>query len=393
NDSKYKDENHLQNKENTEKKSKTDYEEEIELIFSVKDTGIGIPPERQEKIFESFSQADATTTRKFGGTGLGLTICKNLVGLMNGEMWVNSVVGEGSTFYFTSRFIISKKNKDISVEIPDKIHGLNILAVDDNKTNRVILHETLKSFGFKSDVFETAGEALNAINTAKKNNYNLIITDFQMPEINGYEFLKAIREKSKIPAIVLTSVGAWGEKSKFMELKNVAYLTKPAKQSALFDSIVGLMGVVDKKKKKTDKGDDNINLNKLRSLPESVKILLAEDNYINQRVATALLKKTGIKVDIAADGMEAILAVKKHDYTLVLMDVQMPNMDGLTATEQIRSDLKISKLPIIAMTANAMKGDREKCLAAGMNDYLSKPIKPDELFAILENWLVEKGEK
>ncbi len=363
--------------------------DQIELLFSVRDTGIGIPEDRQQAIFESFSQADSSTTRKFGGTGLGLTICMNLVSMMLGEIWVKSIVGEGSTFYFTTRLTISEKNKDLSVKIPEKIHGLHILAVDDNNTNRIILKETLKSFGFTSDVFELPEDAIQAISSAGDKKYDLIITDYQMPDMNGYELIEKIRQNSKIPAIVLTSVGAWGEKNKFIELGYVAYLTKPAKQSVLFDNIINLMGVVDYKKEKKDDQEEEETIVHLQTLPESTRILLAEDNYINQRVATALLKKTGISVDVVADGEEAIAAVRDKDYTLILMDVQMPKMDGLTATGEIRNKLAKTKIPIVAMTANAMKGDREKCLEAGMDDYLSKPIKPEELFSILEHWLLE----
>ncbi|MCX6277115.1 MAG: response regulator [Bacteroidetes bacterium] len=362
--------------------------EELELLFSVEDTGIGIPEGRQQAIFESFSQADTSTTRKFGGTGLGLTICKNLVELMNGEIFVKSSVGIGSNFFFTPRFKRSDKNKDIIINIPENIHGLNVLAVDDNKTNRVILHEILKSFGFVSDIFETAREALLAIQSEKKEKYSLIISDFLMPEMNGFEFLKEVRKTNQIPAIVLTSVGAYGEKNMFNQLGNIAYLTKPVKQSVLFDSIITLMGVTEAKIEKKDARQGYSNLSRLQSFPEGTRILLAEDNLINQRVTTSLIKKTNIAVDVASDGEEAIHALQHIHYKLVLMDVQMPKMDGITATRHIREKLRMEDIVIIAMTANAMKGDREKCLEAGMNDYLSKPINPNELFSKLMNWLL-----
>ena len=363
---------------------------EMEILVSVQDTGIGIPQDRQNAIFESFSQADTSTTRKFGGTGLGLTICKNLVALMNGEIWVKSTPGEGSTFYFTSRFDVSNKNEGVRFKLPEKIHGLNILALDDNKTNRIILEETLKSFGFTADVFETGQQALDAMTLTQKGTYDLLITDFQMPEMNGYDFLKRVRKTCPVPAIVLTSVGAWGEKNVFKELGNVAYLTKPVKQSVLFDNIVELMGANNQVEQKEQENKEGTNLSRFKELPSETRILLAEDNFINQRVATALLKKTNIEVDVVADGTEAVQAVQDKKYSVVLMDVQMPKMDGLTATQHIRNELKITELPIVAMTANAMKGDREKCLDAGMNDYLSKPIKPNELFSILEHWLFDK---
>ena len=342
---------------------------ELELLLSVQDSGMGIPEERQQAIFESFSQADTSTTRKFGGTGLGLTICKNLVELMNGEIWLTSSVGKGSTFFFTARFKISDKTKDINIKIPDKIHGLRVLAVDDNKTNRVILNEILKNFGFVADVFETAKEALQAIQSDEKGKYDMIISDFQMPEMNGFEFLKTVRKTNHIPAIVLTSVGAWGEKDVFKQLGNIAYLTKPVKQSVLFNSIVALMGGFESTDEKKEVNQVFSNLSRLQSLPDSTRILLAEDNFINQRVITAMIKKINITVDVVADGDAAVQAIQNTTYRLVLMDVQMPKMDGLTATREIREKLKQEKIPIVAMTANAMKGDRERCIAAGMNDY------------------------
>ncbi|MCD4772617.1 MAG: response regulator [Bacteroidales bacterium] len=363
---------------------------DLELLFAIKDTGIGIPKEKQQTIFDSFSQADTSTTRKYGGTGLGLTICKNLVKLMNGEIWIKSCVDKGSTFYFTIRLKKSQKNTEEKIKIPEKIHGLNVLLVDDNETNRIILHETMKVFGFSSDIFETAKEALQAFNSVDEGTYDLIISDYQMPEMNGFEFLKTIREKSMIPAIILTSVSLISELSTYKKLKNIEYIAKPAKQAILFDTITKLMGVVDFKNKKKNGKFKEINLERLQSLPDNIRILLAEDNIINQRVATALIKKTGIHVDVVENGLEAVSAVQNVNYSLILMDVQMPNMDGLTATQEIRKIKNIDNLPIIAMTANAMKGDKEKCFEAGMNDYLSKPIKPNGLFDVLEHWLIKK---
>ena len=334
-------------------------EGELELLFSVQDTGIGIPEGRQQAIFESFSQADTSTTRRFGGTGLGLTICKNLVALMNGKIWVNSSVGTGSTFMFTVRFKTSGKTRDILLQVPEKIHGLKVLAVDDNKTNRIILKELLKNFDIAADVFETAREALKAIEPGKESKYDLVISDFMMPEINGLEFLTEVRKTSQVPAIVLTSVGAWGEKKAFQLLGNIAYLTKPVKQTVLFNTIIDLLGGVEANSGKKEVKQPFSNLTRLQSLPGSTRILLAEDNIINQRVITAVLKKTNITADVVSDGLEALRALRDNQYMLVLMDVQMPEMDGLTATREIRETLKLDKLPIVAMTANAMKGDRE----------------------------------
>jgi len=360
------------------------------LLFSVEDTGIGIPKDRQKAIFDSFSQADSSTTRKFGGTGLGLTICKNLVNLMGGDIWVESEMNQGSTFYFTTALGISEKNKEISLDIPKRIQGLKALAVDDNETNRVIIRETLKIYGINAEIYEDGIQALEAFRKKPSKYFDLIITDFQMPIMSGYEMMKIIRETSNIPAVVLTSVGAWGEKKLFTELGNIAYMTKPVKQSVFFESIVNILGFTSKNvKDKPNKVETN-ELKELQNLPTFTTILLAEDNIINQRVAMALIKKTGIKLDVVKNGEEALLASRKKKYSLILMDVQMPIMDGMEATLEIRKEKDAKELPIIAMTANAMKGDKEKCLAVGMNDYLSKPIKPKELFTTLKEWLFNK---
>jgi two-component system sensor histidine kinase/response regulator len=276
------------------------------------------------------------------------------------------------------------------LSIPEKLHCYRVLAVDDNKTNRIILQEILKSFGLTVDIYESAGEALQALQSNKK--YRIIISDFLMPEMNGLEFLKEVRKTSAIPAIVLTSVGAWGKKSLFKDLENISYLTKPVKQSVLFNAIVEMLGMPSKYEKKEIK-QESYDISRLKSLPDSIRILLAEDNMINQLVIKTLIQKANIAVDVVNDGIMAIQAVQEKYYDLVLMDVQMPKMDGLAATIEIRETLKMMAIPIIAMTANAMKGDREKCLVAGMNDYLSKPINPNKLFSILETWLLDRKDQ
>jgi len=365
-------------------------ENDLELLFSVRDTGIGIPEERQQAIFESFLQADSSTTRKFGGTGLGLTISKNLVELMKGEIWVTSTVNQGSTFHFTGRFTYSDKNKDSSMRVPVRLHGLQVIAVDDHKTNLLVLQEILAGFGFTVHVFGSAREALRAIQKEEKEKYGLMITNYLMSEMNGFEFLKEVRKTSPVPAVVLTSFGSWCEKNILKRLEHVASITKPVKQSALLDCILSLMGGPDSSDESAS-GKAVVSIfSRLQSLPASIRILLAEDNLINQRVTTALIKKANIAVDVVSDGEEAVKAIREKNYALVLMDVQMPKMDGLTATRQVREMQKDGKIPIIAMTANAMKGDREMCLAAGMNDYLSKPIKPGDLFSKLEYWLLDQ---
>lgn len=369
--------------------SSSNEDSEIELAFSVKDTGIGIPENRQNAIFESFSQADSSTTRKFGGTGLGLSICKKLVNLMGGEIWVQSEVGSGSTFKFTIKFLRSSKISSQIQKLPEKLSKIKVMAIDDNETNRVIIRETLKSYGMQADLFEHPQDALTHFLSEPKNHYQLIITDYQMPDMTGFDLMKKIRATSQVPAVVLTSVGAWGEKKSFKELGNISYITKPVKQTLFIDSIIHLLGFnsPNEQQEKQIKKDDH--LEKLKKMEKPSLILLAEDNIINQRVAIAFLKKAALKIDIANNGYEALLATRNKKYDIILMDVQMPKMDGLEATHAIRLEKGAKELPIVAMTANAMKGDKEKCLDAGMNDYLSKPIKPSELYETLATWLIQ----
>ena len=385
----------------------------VELLFSVRDTGIGIPVERQKSIFGSFQQADSTTTRKYGGTGLGLTISKNLVNMMQGEIWIESPAkplpgivpggngngkhkipdvttgtgGPGSTFYFTVKFVVSENSFRDDYNIPGTIRGLRVLAVDDNDTNRVILRETLRSFGLVPTVVGNGKQALDMMNSASQ--FNLIITDYAMPEMDGYELLSRIRKTDQIPAMVLTSLGVWGENDKIKGLGNAIYLTKPVKQSQLYNSILTLMGATDRLAAENNRNKDIQVFERLKKVntEKQWKILLAEDNIINQKLAITLIKKTGLSVDVANDGLSALQELEKGYFDLVLMDVQMPNMDGYTATNKIRNELKLLDLPIVAMTANAMKGDREKCLAAGMDDYISKPITPEDLYRVLDKWL------
>jgi two-component system sensor histidine kinase EvgS len=362
-------------------------ENEIELLFAVEDTGIGIDKEKQKTIFNSFSQADASTTRKYGGTGLGLTISKNLVHLMKGDMWVKSQPDKGSTFYFTVRVMKSQRTEKVTFQIPEEISKLHVLILDDNKTNGIILNKMIQNFGFSADVFETPVMALDAFSEKKETAYDLIISDYQMPGMSGFELIETIREKSLVPALILTPVGLWNDRKTFLKLKNIEYLTKPVKQTLLFNAIMKIMGVLESTDKMEKKQVIDTGLKRLQSLPVQTRVLLVEDNIINQRVAAALIGKTGLQLDIAGDGAEAIKALQDKRYNIVLMDVQMPIMDGLLATKKIREFPEMKHLPIIAMTANAMKGDREKCIEAGMNDYLSKPIKMEFLIAILEKWL------
>ncbi|MBD3290179.1 response regulator [candidate division KSB1 bacterium] len=363
---------------------------QVELHFKVADTGIGIPKNRQEDIFKSFTQADSTTTRQYGGTGLGLTISRQLVNMMDGDIWVESEVHKGSTFHFIIRFEVQKDQMQTEMSLPVNIQGIKVLAVDDHSTNRLILSEMLKSLKVIPILASSGKVALELLN--KNKDIDLIITDYQMPEMSGIQLIEKIREIANFkykPVIILTSVGK-SKKVKNLHEKDLVWtLTKPIKQSYLFDSIITSMGKSGQRKRFQVQDTLTPKIEKLKCLEDKARILLAEDNLVNQKVATALLNRTCIPVDVVGDGKSAMENLEKINYSLVLMDVQMPVMDGLATTRKIRENKKFESLPIIAMTAHAMKGDKEKCLSAGMNDYISKPIEPAELYSILIKWLLE----
>ena len=374
-------------------------DDQVVVHFSVTDTGVGIPVERQQAIFEYFTQADNTTTRKYGGTGLGLAISSQLVEKMGGEIWLESAVGQGSAFHFTAHFLVQKNPVKHSVSVPADISGLNVLAIDDNATNRLIIGEMLRAFKCKPVVVDSGTAALEQLN--QNHAFQLIVTDFQMPQMDGHELVKVIRERAdskKTPIIMLTSVGRSQDAAQFEQLGAVRLLTKPIKQSQFFEAIIESMPRVKSAEqepddqKSTNQDSAAESLGKLQAINDRVKILLVEDNKINQKVAQALLKSTGIPVEVAADGQIALDMLQQDHYDLVFMDVQMPNLDGITATLKIRADLALLDLPIIAMTANVMKGDREKCLEAGMNDYLPKPINKGQLYSALCKWLLSEGD-
>ncbi|MEA2038925.1 MAG: response regulator, partial [Thermodesulfobacteriota bacterium] len=363
---------------------------EAVICFEVSDTGIGIPRDRQEAIFKSFSQVDGSTTRRFGGTGLGLTISKLLVQLMGGEVGVESEEGEGSRFWIT---IPLKTQDDSTVDVlprPNRrnVRGAHILIVDDNVTNRIILNKTLLSFGCFTECASGGADALELLRRSVQENrlFDAVLLDHQMPDMDGEQVVRAIQADSQlayVPILILTSVAERGDAGKFEELGCAAYLTKPIRQSKLLDALVetlvdtGEAGI-------SDKAGTRRRIVTQHSLAEEAArgawILLAEDNPVNQKVATRILEKGGHRVDTADDGRQAVEALKKFPYDIVLMDVQMPEMDGFEATAVIRGHKGNQRhTPIIAMTAHALKGDRERCLEAGMDDYISKPVRPKEL--------------
>ena len=354
----------------------------LKLRFHVKDTGIGIAPENTKKLFEAFTQADGSTTRRYGGTGLGLAICKRLVEMMHGEFWVESVLGEGSTFFFTASFKFSSDRSEcLDPPLPE---GIKAMVVDDNDTARNVVMRMLRSMGVEAVGSPSAGDA---IETPAIEASDLIFLDWRMPEMDGIAACKAIRNHPRISdrrIILMTSFGRENEMKGAEELRVNGYLLKPVKRSALYESVLDALG----KSGKTAR----IPYGSSRStftIPQigNARILLAEDNRINRRVAVEILTRAGITVETAKNGKEALEAVGKNSYHAVLMDVQMPEMDGIEATRLIRATFSPQALPIIAMTAHAMKGDREMCLEAGMNDYVSKPIDQKELFATLTRWL------
>ena len=346
-----------------------------EFHFSVKDTGIGIPAERIGRLFQAFTQVDASTTRKYGGTGLGLTICKRLVELMGGRIWVESEVGKGSTFHFTLVAPASASpRRVILTRVQPKLTGKHVLVVDDNEVNRHILLKQLESWGLVPTTCTGATEALSVLSQNKL--VGLVILDMEMPEMDGLTLAGKIREtQPNLPLILLSSLGS-GELGN-TGIQFVAKLTKPAKTSLLFDVICQVFAdekVVKQEAQATS--DYDASLGKTHPL----RILVAEDNVVNQKVALRMLERLGYRADVVSNGLEAIESVKRQQYDVVLMDVEMPEMDGPDAAQHIRSELPLTALPrIIATTAHALTGDRESLLARGMDDYISKPVRLKEL--------------
>jgi len=355
-----------------------------EIHMSVKDTGIGIPADRMDRLFKSFSQVDASTTRKYGGTGLGLTISKKLSEMMGGKMWVESEEGKGSTFHFTikAEFVDTVK-KEYMKDPSSILKNKNVLVVDDNATNRKLVMLQTESWGMKPIAVESGRKALNLLKGRKE--FDLGILDMQMPEMDGIELsgeIKKMDKRKNLPLIMLTSLGKRKEDKEFIEKYFSAYLLKPIKQSQLYNAIITVL----ERRQYEDKFKEReilIDANIAKELP--LKILLAEDNVINQKVADRILQKMGYRADIVSNGKEALDSIDKIFYDIVFMDVQMPEMDGLEATRRICKKWKKEERPrIIAMTANAMKGDREMCLEAGMDDYISKPIRVQDLIEIMK---------
>jgi two-component system, sensor histidine kinase and response regulator len=359
----------------------------VTLHFQIIDTGIGIAAENCDKIFCEFEQADASTTRKFGGTGLGLAICKRLVELMRGRIWVESVLGVGSKFQFEVTLDVDPNQSDSrSMISPVNIQGVRVLIVDDNATNRRILKDMLSNWGMvptTTSCGETALQALADAN-AEDDAFQVVICDVNMPQMDGMMLVAAIKEQALLNPnrIIMLTSGARPQDARTLEALGIqAHLLKPAKQSEIYNAVIGSLN--------SGRAVTTTASAKQSSAPAVVsrhlRILLAEDNIVNQKLAIGVLEKLGHKVSVAGNGLVVLDKLRHDDFDLVLMDVQMPDMDGFTATREIRKQEESTgqHLPIIAMTAHAMKGDRENCLNSGMDEYLSKPIRTKDLEEML----------
>ncbi len=363
-------------------------QDDIHLHFTVADTGVGIPAEKQNLIFEAFQQADGSMTRKHGGTGLGLTISSRLLELMGGRIWVESEAGQGSRFHFIVRFGLQKvPARTIVPKDPMTLRDMRVLVVDDNATNRQILMRMLENWHMAPTAVESGAKAIVALREGKgiERTFPLILLDAQMPEMDGFalaEIIKRNPDWRTATVMMLSSAGQRGDALRCREMGVAAYLTKPVRQGELLDGILIALGT--RPENKTSSA--LVTRHTLRESRNRLRILLVEDNAVNQLVALRLLEKYGHTVGVAVNGRKALEELEKGTYDLILMDIQMPEMNGWEATQAIRDKEKLTggHIPIVAMTAHAMKGDEQRCRSAGMDAYLTKPIRTQELMTLLD---------
>ena len=371
----------------------------VKIIFSIMDTGIGMGKEDAKKLFQSFHQVDASTTREYGGTGLGLAISKQLAELMGGDIKVESETGKGSVFIFSILFEKQLNVVEKKLIIPKDFKGKQVLVIDDNELNLKILKGFLKKWGFKTVTTTNGNHALQMCKLMAETNtpFDLVITDYQMPQMDGSQVGRLIRDNKTtkdLKMIMLTSRGLRGEAKKMKDIGFNGYLTKPIRRSQLFDTIIMALSKESAESVKNPEIITKYSINDRKI--KNTHILIVEDNQINQKVVLRTLIKQGFQCVIANDGQQALNALIKDHYDLVLMDIQMPVMDGYECTRHIRdknSKVQNSKIPILALTANVMKGDMEKCLKIGMNDFTPKPIRPKDLFLKIEKLLFPKSDK
>jgi PAS domain S-box-containing protein len=364
--------------------------ERVKLNFSVRDTGIGMTPEQLTRLFQAFSQADTSTTRKFGGTGLGLSISRRLVEMMGGEIGAESEAGVGSTFRFTAWFAIGSAEQERKRFVPD-LAGIRALVVDDNAQAREILSDALRAFALRADAVSSGREAIDALSAADtKDPYHLVLMDWHMPGMDGLQASAIIRRDTRlknIPRIVMvTAFGREEVRAQAEQIGVDAYLMKPVNTSVLYDTLMEQFGAASLEAP----GASSHRAGPAEHDARGVHVLLAEDNEMNQQVATELLESAGASVTVADHGGIAVKLLQDGaqppPFDIVLMDLQMPEMDGFTATRLLRADPRFQDLPIVAMTAHALVEERERCLRAGMNDHVTKPIDPDALFTVLARW-------
>ncbi|HEX9019399.1 MAG TPA: response regulator [Anaerolineaceae bacterium] len=368
------------------------------MRLSVSDTSIGIPSDRRDAIFERFVQADGSTTRRYGGTGLGLTISKQLAEMMNGQIGVESENGGGSTFWFTAT--LEKIASQAQPDQPDwaDLRGVRVLVVDDNATNRRIFSRMLEGFGCQATAVSSGMDVMPALfrGLLTKAPYRLVLVDMQMPGMDGEETLRAIRREpltQDVKVVVLTSMGRRNELSRVNELGCNGYLLKPIKQSQLRETLETILNSTKRLDVHHSESKRRNSWSQAAAPLKRLRILLAEDNEINQKMTRVLLTRQGYAVDLASNGKEAVQAAQIGEYDLIFMDVQMPEMDGFEAAQEIRKlEQGQSHTPIIAMTAHALHGDRQRCVDAGMDDYVSKPLDPRKVFQAIERW-TESGQR